>query len=437
MNFYVYIKTFGCKVNQYDSEIIRENLIMDNKFKFVNNYKDADLFIVNSCFVTENAEKEVLKEVRKFSKLGKVIITGCFNKELNIENVYILNLNKEYEIREFIYKIYNISLNEKFYKDKIEKFSNRTRAFVKIEEGCNKFCSYCIVPYLRGRVRSRNIDEIVDEVKILLENGYKEIVLTGTELGYFGIEMGKNITELLKKLISINKNFRIRLSSIDPEFFSDELIYLMKESSKVCPHIHLPLQSGSDKILKKMRRGYDISYYIDRVNFFKKNVANGTITTDIIIGFPYEEDNDFENTIKILEEVKFLKCHIFPYSRREGTLSSKYNFAVTKDIVDKRLKIIKEVANRIRKEVVKSFINKKLILLTENKINGKLFGFTENYIRVFIDGEFKVNNFYKVYLQNAENNVEYGIVLNEFCYPTIEGGEIKECQQFIEEKAKI
>ncbi|MGC8943362.1 MAG: tRNA (N(6)-L-threonylcarbamoyladenosine(37)-C(2))-methylthiotransferase MtaB [Caldisericia bacterium] len=437
MNLCVYIKTFGCKVNQYNSEMIKENLIMDNKFKFANNYKDADLFIVNSCFVTENAEKEVLKEVRKFSKLGKVIITGCFNRKLNIENVYILNLNEENEIREFIYKIYNISLDEKFYKDKIEKFSNRTRAFVKIEEGCNKFCSYCIVPYLRGRARSRNIDNIIDEVKILIENGYKEIVLTGTELGYFGIEKGINIVELLKKLISINKNFRIRLSSIDPEFFSDELIYLMKENSKICPHIHLPLQSGSDKILKKMRRGYDISYYIDRVNFFKKNVTNGTITTDIIVGFPYEEDDDFENTIKILEEVKFLKCHIFPYSRREGTLSSKYEFSVSKDIVNERLKIIKEVANRVRKEVIKSFINKELILLTENKINGKLFGFTENYIRVFIDGEFKVNNFYKVYLQNTENNVEYGIVLNEFCYPTIEGGEIKECQQFIEEKVKI
>ncbi|MGB9749669.1 MAG: tRNA (N(6)-L-threonylcarbamoyladenosine(37)-C(2))-methylthiotransferase MtaB [Caldisericia bacterium] len=437
MNLCVYIKTFGCKVNQYNSEMIKENLIMDNKFKFANNYKDADLFIVNSCFVTENAEKEVLKEVRKFSKLGKVIITGCFNRKLNIENVYILNLNEENEIREFIYKIYNISLDEKFYKDKIEKFSNRTRAFVKIEEGCNKFCSYCIVPYLRGRARSRNIDNIIDEVKILIENGYKEIVLTGTELGYFGIEKGINIVELLKKLISINKNFRIRLSSIDPEFFSDELIYLMKENSKICPHIHLPLQSGSDKILKKMRRGYDISYYIDRVNFFKKNVTNGTITTDIIVGFPYEEDDDFENTIKILEEVKFLKCHIFPYSRREGTLSSKYEFSVSKDIVNERLKIIKEVANRVRKEVIKSFINKELILLTENKINGKLFGFTENYIRVFIDGEFKVNNFYKVYLQNTENNVEYGIVLNEFCYPTIKGGEIKECQQFIEEKVKI
>ncbi|HPB34346.1 MAG TPA: MiaB/RimO family radical SAM methylthiotransferase, partial [Caldisericia bacterium] len=279
MNFNVYIKTFGCKVNQYDSEIIRENLSLDENVKFTNNYKDANLFIVNSCFVTQKAENEVLKEIRKFSKLGKVIVTGCFNKSLNIENIYILDLNKEVNIREFIYKIYDINKKENIYKNKIEKFSDRTRAFVKIEEGCNKFCSYCIVPYLRGNAKSRDINDIIDEIKILIDGGYKEIVLTGTELGFFGLEKGENIITLLKNLISIDKNFRIRLSSIDPEFFTDELIYLMKESNKICPHIHLPLQSGSDKILEKMRRKYDVSYYIDRVNCFKENINNATITT--------------------------------------------------------------------------------------------------------------------------------------------------------------
>ncbi|HON83687.1 MAG TPA: radical SAM protein, partial [Caldisericia bacterium] len=196
MNFNVYIKTFGCKVNQYDSEIIRENLSLDKNVKFTNNYKDANLFIVNSCFVTEKAENEVLKEIRKFSKLGKVIVTGCFNKSLNIENIYILDLNKEVNIREFIYKIYDINKKENIYKNKIEKFSDRTRAFVKIEEGCNKFCSYCIVPYLRGNAKSRDINDIMDEIKILIDNGYKEIVLTGTELGFFGLEKGENIITL-------------------------------------------------------------------------------------------------------------------------------------------------------------------------------------------------------------------------------------------------
>ncbi|HQP00503.1 MAG TPA: MiaB/RimO family radical SAM methylthiotransferase, partial [Caldisericia bacterium] len=307
MNFNVYIKTFGCKVNQYDSEIIRENLSLDENVKFTNNYKDANLFIVNSCFVTQKAENEVLKEIRKFSKLGKVIVTGCFNKSLNIENIYILDLNKEVNIREFIYKIYDINKKENIYKNKIEKFSDRTRAFVKIEEGCNKFCSYCIVPYLRGNAKSRDINDIIDEIKILIDGGYKEIVLTGTELGFFGLEKGENIITLLKNLISIDKNFRIRLSSIDPEFFTDELIYLMKESNKICPQIHLPLQSGSDKILEKMRRKYDVSYYIDRVNCFKENINNATITTDIIVGFPFEEEEDFEKTIDVIKKVKFLK----------------------------------------------------------------------------------------------------------------------------------
>ncbi len=437
MNFNIYIKTFGCKVNQYDSEIIRENLSLDKNFKFTNNYRDANLFIVNSCFVTEKAENEVLKEVRKFSKLGKVILTGCFNKSLNIENVYILNLNKEANVREFIYNIYDINVKENIYKNKIETFSDRTRVFVKIEEGCNKFCSYCIVPYLRGNAKSRNADDIIDEVNILIDNGYKEIVLTGTELGYYGLENGENITTLLKKLISINKNFRIRLSSIDPEFFTDELINLMKESDKICPHIHLPLQSGSDKILEKMRRRYDISYYIDRVNYFKENIKNGTITTDIIVGFPFEESEDFEKTIEVIKKVKFLKCHIFPYSKRDGTVASKYDYSINKMIINDRLRIIKEVSSKIREEVIKLYNNKELILLPEYEMNDKLYGFTENYIRVSIDNRYKINNFYKIYLQTIENNVEYGIVLNEFSYPAIEGGENKKCQQSTEEKVKI
>lgn len=437
MKIKIYIKTFGCKVNQYDSELIKENLLLDSNFKFVDNYLQADLFIINSCFVTENAEKDVIKEIKKLSKFGKVILTGCFNRNLNMDNVYFLDINEKIKIREYIYSILNINLEEKVYKNKIEKFLDRTRAFVKIEEGCNKFCSYCIVPYLRGRARSRDIDEILDEVNLLIENGYKEIVLTGTELGYFGSERDEDITILLKKLLSINKNFRFRLSSIDPEFLTNEIIYLIRDNNKICPHIHLPLQSGSDKILKKMNRRYTVSQYLEKIDFFEENVKNGTITTDIIVGFPFEEEEDFEKTIEIIKKVKFLKCHIFPYSKRDGTAAAKYNFKVDENILVKRLKKVKEIANNIRREVIDSFNNKELILLTESERNGKLYGFTENYIRVAIDNKFYKNNFYKISLQKNKNNVEYGIVLNEYYYSTIEGGEIKECQQFIEEKAKI
>lgn len=437
MKIKIFIKTFGCKVNQYDSELMRENLIMDPNFELVDNYLKADLFIINSCFVTENAEKDVIKEIKRFLKFGKVIITGCFNKNFNMDNLFFLDINNKIKIREFIYQIYNINIKEKFYKYKIENFLDRTRAFVKIEEGCNKFCSYCIVPYLRGRAKSRDIDEILDEVNQLIENGYKEIVLTGTELGYFGLEKGENITTLLKKLLSINKNFRIRLSSIDPEFLSNEVIYLIRDNPKICPHIHLPLQSGSDKILQKMNRRYTVSKYLEKIDLFKKNVKNGTVTTDIIVGFPFEEEEDLEKTIDIIKKVKFLKCHIFPYSKRDGTAAAKYNYKIDENILIERLKKIKDVANTMRREVIDSFNNKELILLTEGNKNGKLFGFTENYIRVYINDKYKKNNFYKISLQTDKNNVEYGIVLNEHYYSNIEGGEIKKCQQYIEEKVKI
>lgn len=436
MNIKVFIKTFGCKVNQYDSELIKENLSLDKNFTFVNDYKKADLFIINSCYVTESAEEEVLKYAKRFSKLGKVIITGCFKGDLKIENTYLLDLKNELNIRKFIYNLYNFDLKESLVKDRVDRFSNRTRAFVKIEEGCNKFCSYCIVPYLRGRARSREIKDVIEEIKNLIQNGYKEIVLTGTELGYFGFERGENLTTLLYEIIDIKGDFRVRLSSIDPEFFTDEIINIMKKNNKICPHIHLPLQSGSDKILEKMRRRYNLDFYLDRVQKFKENVKNGTITTDIIVGFPYEEDEDFEKTIITIEKVKFLKCHIFPYSKREQTYSSGFDYTIKKEVLDMRLRLIREVSNRVRREVVESFNNKELIILTESKKGDRLSGFTENYIRVYIDGEYKENNFYKIYLQTTKNNVEYGIVLNEFHYSIIEGGEIKECPQYTEEKVK-
>lgn len=437
MSINIFIKTFGCKVNQYNSQLIKENIESEKNLKIVKNYKDADLFIINSCVVTEKSEKDVIKELKRYSKIGKVIVTGCVNKRIHNENIFYLDSKDLYSIKSFIKNLFKIQIKEEFIKNKIESFTDRTRAFVKIEEGCNKFCSYCIVPYLKGFARSRSVEEILDEIKILVNNGYKEIVLTGTEIGYYGLDTNDSLKNLLLKIINIKGNFRVRLSSIDPEFFSDDIIEIMKNSNKICPHIHLPLQSGSDKILEKMRRRYSISYYLDKAFSFKERVKNSTITTDIIVGFPYEEEEDFEKTIDAIKKVKFLKCHIFPYSKREKTFSYNFNYKIDKFTLKNRLKIINEVAKKVRSEVIKTFNNKELIVLTESEKNGFLYGYSENYIRVLIDRNYKKNSFYKVYLQIDENNVEYGLVLNEYNYSSIKGGEIKECQQYTEEKAKI
>ncbi|MDI6861569.1 MAG: tRNA (N(6)-L-threonylcarbamoyladenosine(37)-C(2))-methylthiotransferase MtaB [Caldisericia bacterium] len=413
-----FIKTFGCKVNQYDSQLIKENLIIDKNFIPVTDYKNADLIIINSCIVTEKAEEEVLKYAKKFKNYGVVIITGCFKENKKLEGVYYLPLKDEIDIKNFIYEILNMEKEKSKTKQTISFFEDRTRAFLKIEEGCNKFCSYCIVPYLRGSARSKDIDVIKEEFLNLLKNGYKEIVLSGTELGFYGIDINKNLIKLLQELLSYPYDFRIRLSSIDPEFLSDELIQFFCQNEKLCPHIHLPLQSGSNKILNLMRRRYDKNYYLDRAFKFKESVKNSTITTDIIVGFPDENEDDFYETIDVIKKVEFLKCHIFPYSEREGTFASKYlrDKKLNEEIIKERIKIIKKIAKEVSNKVLNRFVNKELVFLGETKKEDKLFGFTENYIRVFIDKEFEKNKFYKIYLQNSKNFVEYGIVISEFYY---------------------
>lgn len=429
MKMRFYIKTFGCKVNQYDSQLIKENLTQDENFLLVSNYNEADLIIINSCVVTEKAEDEVKKYIKKFKTKATVVVTGCFKEKINEDGVYYLPLKDEINIKNFIYKIFNIEVKENIKKDRISFFEGRTRAFLKIEEGCNKFCSYCIVPYLRGNAKSKDKSIIKEEFVDLLKNGYKEIVLTGTELGFYGIEKNTNLIELLKELISIPYDFRIRLSSLDPEFLSDDLIKLISENEKICSHIHLPLQSGSNKILKIMRRRYDKDYYIDRALKFKEKVKNSTVTTDIIVGFPDESDEDFYETIDVINKVQFLKCHIFPYSEREGAFASKYlsDKKINEDILKERLKIINKVAKETTQKVLDSFINKEIIFLGETKRQNALFGFTENYIRVFIDSNFEKNVFYKIYLQNSKNFVEYGIVISEFHYGVPIKKEVRFC----------
>ncbi len=418
MKIKVFIKTFGCKVNQYDSQLIKENLMSDENFEIVKDYKEADLIIINSCFVTETAEEEVIKTVKKFKNYATVIVTGCFTGDKKVENVYYISIEDEPKIKNFIYKIVNKEVKEIKEVDKISFFEGRTRAFLKIEEGCNKFCSYCIVPYLRGRARSKKIEDLKIEFLNLINNGYKEIVLTGTEIGFYGLDINSNLLELLKELTKFRYDFRIRLSSIDPEFLNDDLINFICENEKICPHLHLPLQSGSDKILDLMRRGYSKNYYLDLINKLKEKIKNLTITTDIIVGFPEEDDSDFNETLEVIKKANFLKCHIFPYSERKNTFSSKFlkDKKLDECIIKERLKIIKEVSKEVSQTVLESFIKKELIFLGETKKENKIFGFTENYIKTFIEGDYEKNKFYKIYLQNVKNFVEYGIVISEFHY---------------------
>jgi threonylcarbamoyladenosine tRNA methylthiotransferase MtaB len=377
----ILIKTFGCKVNQYNSQLLRENLILNGAI-MADSYKEADIIIINSCVVTETAEREISKEVRRANTASKgVFLTGCLSSSLkeflHQSNILFFTDNKELISEVLAKNKEDINLN-----NTISSFSGRTRAFIKIQSGCNRFCSYCIVPYVRGALESRKKGEILSEIEKVLNRGYKEIVLTGTQIGlynYCGEKLSDLIEEIIKTFPSLN---RIRISSIDPTLIDEKLIELMSNpATPLCNHLHIPLQSGSDRILKLMNRKYTSDYYSELTKILKKNIKDLNITTDVIIGFPSEKEEDFIKTTKLIEVVKFSKVHIFPYSDRVETLSFNMKPKVDSAVKKKRVKKLLELSNKVGYNVKSSFIGRKVLVLVEN---GKM-GFSRNYLRVKLD----------------------------------------------------
>lgn len=371
----VKILTFGCKVNQYESQLIRENIEKDLFFN-----KD-DFVIINSCCVTEKVENEVKRNIRKLLKEGKkIFLTGCLAEKLNILNEKLENV--EIVKKEEFFKI----------KDKISRFNGHTRSFVKIEDGCENFCSYCIVPFVRGKVKSRREKDIIEEIKCLSENGYKEVVLTGIDLGAFGKDTGENLISLIDKIDQIKGIERIRLSSIEIYYIDEKFIDFLKNKKKFCPHFHIPLQSGSDKILKLMGRRYKFDQYYEKIQMIKEKMVDATFTTDIMVGFPGETDDDFEKTCIGIEKIEFLKVHIFPYSKRENTPAISLSDEIDEKIKKEREKILLKISNNVSKKVKEKFIGKKLSVLFERKKDNWWEGYSENYIPVILKSDKNLKN---------------------------------------------
>ncbi|MCX7917827.1 MAG: MiaB/RimO family radical SAM methylthiotransferase [bacterium] len=368
------IITFGCKVNQYESQLIKEN-VEKNK-----NFESEDIYIINSCCVTEKAEKEVIKEIRKLLKKGKKIyLTGCLTKKngnfQGLKDVIIVN-------KEFFYK----------FKNKIEYFNGHTRGFIKIEDGCENFCSYCIIPYIRGKVKSRKEDEIIEEIKCLGKNGYKEIVLTGIDLGAYGKDTGENLINLLERIENIEEIKRVRLSSIEIYYINETFIDSIKKIKKLCPHFHIPLQSGSDRILNLMGRRYKFIDYFEKIKMIRDKIEKVTFTTDIMVGFPGEKEEDFEKTCIAIEKINFLKVHIFPYSERENTLSINLPDKMDENLKKERVKKIQKISNISSKKVKEKFIGEKLNVLFERKKGSFWEGYSENYIPILVNSNENLKN---------------------------------------------
>ena len=408
-----YIYTLGCKVNSYESEVIAEHF-NNADFSLAGEPKDANVIVVNTCTVTNQADsksRKTIRQARRENPEACLIVCGCSaenHKESLIDldiDILIGNKDKSLLVKYALDFLKNKNKIEKFYdlrnvpfeEMSIKNFEGKTRGFVKIQDGCNNFCSYCIIPFMRGNIRSKNIDVATEEINCLANNGYKEIVLTGIHTGSYGAGCDYRLVDLIRN-ISKNENLeRIRISSIEITELDEDFMEELKTNKKIVDHMHIPIQAGSDHVLEMMRRKYKLVDYIKKIDEIRTIRPEISITTDLIVGFPEETDEDFENTLKVVEQIGFAKVHTFPYSMRTGTLAS--TFKQVNDTVKKnRTKQMLELSDVLENKYYKSFIGKELEVLVENDNSG----FTSNYIKVNLDQDIKPNTLVKVVITEVD-----------------------------------
>lgn len=418
------IHTLGCKVNIYESEYII-NILKENGYQIVDFDSKADIYIINTCTVTNTSDKKsekMIKRARKQNKDAIIIAMGC-HAQIKGDNIdadiiignkdksKIISLIEEYqENKNKIKRIYNLD-NVSFEDMYISSFNSHTRAFVKIQDGCDAFCSYCIIPYARGPIRSKDPKTVIKEITSLVENGYKEIILTGIHTGKYGKDINYTFEQLLKDIIKIKNLYRIRISSIEINELTDPILDLIKDNKIIAKHLHIPLQSGSDKILKLMDRKYDLKFYKDRIEKIRKMIKDVSITTDLIVGFPNENEKDMEDTLKFLKEIKFTKIHTFPYSKREGTKAASMENQIDETIKRKRVKTVLELSDQLEQDFYQSKLNETEEVIIEQTKDGKSYGYTSNYIKVEINSPLRPNEVISVKINKVNNKKVTGKII--------------------------
>lgn len=403
------IVTFGCKVNQYESNMMKERMLSSNFF-YVENISEANIIVVNTCSVTNVADKKCLKMIRRIKREypnSILVVAGCSsqNKQEIYENldIDILIGNKDKSKIDILLKEYIKTHKRyvKFYNDRKLDFEdmlisdyNHVRAFIKIEDGCDNFCSYCIIPYVRGSVRSKNFETVIKEAKLLTQKGHKEIVLTGIHTGHY-MDNGYDLTDLINELSKIEDLLRIRISSIEITELNDKFLNMLSTNKKVCDHLHIPLQAGSDEILKKMNRKYDLKYYEEKIKKIRMIRPDISITTDIIVGFPYETDKLFNETLEFSRKMNFSKIHVFPYSIRLGTSAANMPNQVDESIKKERVKKLTDLSGTMEKEYYNKFVGKELDILVEECDNNVSIGHSSNYLMIRLNEKLEVGQIYK------------------------------------------
>ena len=411
------VMTLGCKVNTYESEYVINEL---KKAGYeIKDFDDiCDVYIINTCTVTNNSDSKSRKMIRQAIRRNPnacVVAMGCFiaaNPDISIDGLDIIIGNKDkakivslldeyFKNKEIINKQYTGRLKE-FEDMYITDFPGRTRAFVKIQDGCDNFCSYCIIPFVRGKCRSKEESKVISEVSDLVNNGYKEIVLTGIHTGSYGVDLETSFADLLEKLVKIDGLDRLRISSIETTELNEDVLNVLRNSKVLVDHLHIPIQAGSNEILKAMNRKYDLDYFFNKIAEIRSIRPEISISTDVIVGFPGETEELFKTTIDTCKKLEFSKLHVFPYSERRGTASSHMDNKLDNATKKERSRRLIEVSEELEKNYMSKFIDKEVEVLVEEYKDGYSYGHTGNFLYVKIKGEYPHNSYKKVRIINIE-----------------------------------
>lgn len=420
--------TLGCKVNQYETESIKNQLIKKG-YEEVSFEDKADIYIVNSCTVTSVADRKtrnMLRRAKKINPDGAVIVTGCYaqtnSKELlemegidyvigNTDKSGIVNFIEDIENRTMEkLKNHNIFLDSEYTEYEFATLREMSRAYVKIQDGCNNFCSYCKIPFARGKSRSRQKDNILREITKLSQEGFKEIILIGINLGAYGedLENGGNFEDLLKDILKIDGIERVRIGSVYPDKISDEFIEMFS-NPKLMPHLHISLQSCDDTVLKRMRRKYGSSLIEERLTKLRKAVPNMEYTADVIVGFPGESQEMFQNSYNLIDKIGFSGLHIFQYSDRENTLASTFEDKIDPKVKKERADELEKLKEIMAERERKKYLDRELKVLVEEEKDGYLYGYSENYLRVKFKGKaISLNHIVSVKIDSLEKEMLIG-----------------------------
>lgn len=405
------ILTLGCKVNQYESEAMSE-IFEKRGYREVGNDEFSDVYIVNTCTVTNLSDRKSRQFIRKSKKKNPdsvVAVVGCYSQVnpdevKNIEGVDVVIgtternkivdlIEESKESHEKINIVKDLKNVREFANTTNFDSNNRTRAYMKVQDGCNRFCTYCIIPYARGPIRSRTIEDSVEEAKRLSEAGYKEIVLTGIHIGSYGKDLGDGrLVDLIEEIAKVDGIERIRLSSIEPITITRDFLERIKATGKVCDHFHLSLQSGSNSVLKSMNRRYTREEYIETCDLIREYFPHVGLTTDIIVGFPGETDEDFEDTVDLVKRVEFSKIHVFKYSKRSGTPASDMKNQVDGNIKIERSNRLLELSDKMMERFIEKNRNTTLKVLFEEEKDGYMRGYSTNYIDCKIKTDLDLKN---------------------------------------------